>query len=134
MVFHSSQRILGQFFNVAEHGKFIGIAERQGNSLCARACRSADSMHVAFGFTGQLIIDDVGNPLDVNAAGHDIGGYQDFDTPSIEVRQRPLTCVLTLVGMNRIRGDAIFGEQLAQAIGPAFGACKDQGFADRLLL
>ena len=102
MVFHGSQRILGQFFNAAEQGEFIGIAERQGNAVCASAGRSADSMHVALGFIGQFIIDDVGNAIDVNAAGHDVGGHQDFDTPSIEVCQGPLTCVLALVGMDRI--------------------------------
>ena len=102
----------GQFLNAAEQSELIRITERQGDAFCTCSGRSADSMHVAFGFIGQLIVDDMRNSVHVNTAGHDVGGHQDFDTPLIEVCQGLLTRVLALVGVDRICRDAVLGELL----------------------
>ena len=107
----------GQFLNAAEQGELVRITERQGDAICARAGCSADSMNIAFGLIGQLVIDDMCNSVHVNAAGHDVGGHQDLDAASIKVCEGPLTGALALAGMDRIwrgaprrRCGAVFGD------------------------
>ena len=48
---------------------------------------SADAVDIVFGDMGQLVVDDVGQLIDIEAAGRDIGGHQDADRAGLEAIQ-----------------------------------------------
>jgi hypothetical protein len=70
----NSKRYPRQFLNVLEIGPLALIAERHGRSTGAGSRRSANAMHVALGLVRQLVIDDMRDRGNVDAASGDIGG------------------------------------------------------------
>ena len=88
--------------------------------------RPADPMNIVLGMAGEVVVDDVGNALHVDAPGSDIGSHQNPDPPGLKVLQSPQPLILGAVGMKRRHGDSIFFEPAGDPVGPMFGAGKDQ--------
>ena len=76
----------------------------------------------------------MGDPLHVDAPSDDIGGDQHLDPPPIELRQGALAGALSFVGVDRVGADALIGQLLHHAIGPALGPRKNQRPAHILAL
>ena len=53
--------------------------ERYGFALGAGAAGAADAVNIILGDVRQIVVDDVGQGLDVEAAPGDVGGDQDTD-------------------------------------------------------
>ena len=66
-----------ELFNVAQEGGLLRIAERDRHPGGAGARRAADAVHIAFRNIGHVIVDDMGDAVDVDAARRDIGCDQD---------------------------------------------------------
>jgi|SRR3989338_6455203 len=64
--------------DVAEEVAFVPRAKGIGGSLRSRSGRAADAVHVAFRFVGQVIVYDVGDAFDVDAARGDVGCHQNL--------------------------------------------------------
>ena len=45
----------------------------------ARAAGATDAVHVGLGVGRDVVVDDVADPLDVEAAGRDVGGDEDVE-------------------------------------------------------
>ena len=75
-------------------GTLFVIAERDCLACLPRTAGSADAMDVGFRFVGQLVVDHVGNVIDVDATGGDVGGDQDRRPRRFECRQRSFPMVL----------------------------------------
>src|SRR4051794_908670 len=95
-----------ELLDVAQERPLLGIAERDRDPLGAGARGAADAMHVTLWNVGKVVVDDVADAVDVDAAGRDIGGYQGAHVAGPEGRQHPLALVLRLVAMNRFGGEA----------------------------
>ena len=74
----------------------------------------------------QLVVDDVRQLLDVQAAGRHFGGHQRRDAVVLEIRECAHACALALVAMDRSGADAGALQLLGQAIGTVLGAGEDQ--------
>jgi hypothetical protein len=74
-----------------------------GDARRARAARAADAVDVALGLVGQVVVDDVGHLVDVDAARRDVGGDQHAGRAVGEGRQRALSGALGLVAVDRRR-------------------------------
>ena len=61
---------------------------------CACSARSSDAVDVVFGVLGHVVVDDVADVGDVDAARDDVGGDEYLDLAGAEVFQRGLACVL----------------------------------------
>src|ERR1700687_4312975 len=87
------------------------------------ACTSgaSDSMDKVFGYFRQVVIDDVGDVLNVNSARSEIRGHQNAVTPLLEASQRCCALRLRAVAVNHRGLDAfaiqIFGNSLCAALG-----------------
>ena len=55
---------------------FAHVRQADGDAGLASATGTANAMHVIFGGTRQIVIDDVGNTLHIDAARGDIGRDQ----------------------------------------------------------
>ena len=81
--------------------------ERDGVAGHARAARPADAVDVVLGVVRQLEVDDLGQPLDVQAAGRDVGGHQHPDLARLELLERLLAVGLAAVAVDGGRIDAL---------------------------
>ena len=109
------------------------VAERQGDARGAGARGAADAMDVALGVGRQLVVDDVGHAVDVDAARGEIGGDQHAGLAAAEIVERLLAGVLRLVAVDRLGGDAAIFQRLGDAVGAALGAGEDDDPLERLV-
>ena len=71
---------LDQPLDVAQEGVLVDADERNGFAGRAGAPRAADPVHVVLGDVGQVVVDDMRQLLDVDAARGDVGRAQHLQT------------------------------------------------------
>jgi hypothetical protein len=109
------------------------IAKRNGSSRGASAGGAADAVDVAFRLVGNVIVDDMRNAVDVDAAGGNVGGDEDPRLAIAEGGEHALALRLRLVAVKRLCGDPRAAERAHQLVGAAFGAGEDDGALHCLL-
>jgi hypothetical protein len=83
-----------EFFDVAEEFLFFRVAEGQGCSAGARAACAAYAVYICLGNVGQFEVDDMGELVDVDASGGDVGSYEDPGLAALEIQEGALPGVL----------------------------------------
>src|SRR5580704_13530798 len=91
-------------------------------------------MDVAFGIVGHVVVDDVGNPRDVDAPRRDVGRNQIAHPACAEAGKRTVALTLTLVAMDSLGGHARLCQEADQLVGATLGAGENQRSVDRLAL
>ena len=94
--------------------------------LPARA-GAADAVQVGLLVLGALVVDDVGDVLDVDAASRDVGGDEHVDLAAAEGAQRLLAGALAEVAVDRSGGEAAVGQVVGDLGGGALGAAEHEG-------
>ena len=74
-------------------------------------------------------MDDAADPVDVDAAGGDVGGDDRPGPPGAEVLEGPLALALAPVAVDGDRSDTPGPELLGDPVGPPLGAAEDDGRA-----
>ena len=99
----------------------VPVDERDRCALLAGAARAAGAVQVDLVVLGALVVDDVRDVLDVDAARGDVGRDQHVDLAVAERAQRLLTGALAEVAMDRAgreaAGDQLVGDLRAGALG-----------------
>ncbi len=100
-----------ELFNLAELLVLVNAAE--GNCSSSASCTSgaADSMNIGFRLHGKIIVDDVRETFNIQAAGGNIGRHQNAAVSGLELCQRTCSCsdhgqcgrIRTLYGRRRGR-------------------------------
>ena len=83
-------------------------------------------MDVVLRHVGQLEVDYVGQLVDIQAAGGDVGSDQNAQAVGLEVGQCLGTRALALVAVNRGSRQTVLDQVLGQAVGAVLGTGKDQ--------
>ena len=99
--------------------------ESRVDAESAGARSAAYAMHKIFCQLGQVIVDDVGDVIHMNAARGDVGGDQHSRTPLLEVAQRRVPLGLAAVAVNHAGIESIANQFLSQPLGAALGAGED---------
>ena len=86
---------------------------------------AADAVQVGLLVVRALVVDDVGDAGDVDAAGRDVGRDEDVDLAAAERAQRLLAGALAEVAVDRRGGEAALGEVGGDPVGGALGAGED---------
>jgi hypothetical protein len=110
------------------------IAERNGSSRGTGAGGAADPVNVALRLVGNVIVDDMRNAVDVDAAGGDVGGDEYARFAITKPGQHALALRLRLVAVERLRCDPRLGERADELVGAVLGAGEDDGAFHRLIL
>src|SRR5262249_25145857 len=100
-----------QLFDIAQKGSLLGIAKRDCDPIGAGTAGAAYGMHVTFRNIRKIIIDDVAEALDVEAARRNIGGNQGAQLSRTEGREYTLALTLRFVAVDRLGREACFGER-----------------------
>jgi hypothetical protein len=130
VVFVGIQRGLGEFFDRSKHREILRITKRVRNSVGTRPGSPPDAVHVALGVVRQLVVDDMRDPVDINAAGHDICRDQDPDLAALEsserrVRDRVMRSALCFVRVKtRVRPIDLSRRIVARSAGLSFCRTK----------
>ena len=85
-----------------EERNLVGRAEGDGDTRRPGARGAADAVDVALRDVGQVVVDDVADAVDVDAAGRDVGRDQSADPAALEAGERPLALALALVAVDRV--------------------------------
>ncbi len=128
---HHRDRLADLALDVAQPGALLGVAQRDRPALSPGARGAADAVDVALGHVRQVVVDDVGDAVDVDAARRDVGCDEDGAAAVAEVAQRPLAQRLGLVAVDRVGAQAAGLEVLHDAVRTVLGAREDQRAAHR---
>ena len=82
-------------------------------------------MHVGLLVLGALVVDDVGDVVDVDAAGRDVGGDEHVDLAGAERLQRLLAGGLAQVAVHGADLEPALGEFVGDLLRGALGAGED---------
>ena len=118
-----------QPFDVAQQLELVDADQRDGLAGQAGAGGAPDPVHVVLGHVGQLVVDHVGELVDVEAPGGDVGGHQDAYLAALEARQCPRACALALVAVDGRRRQPVLAELLGEAVGTVLGTGEDEHLA-----
>src|SRR3954447_13756964 len=120
-----------QLLDVAQERPLLGVAERDRDAGGAGASRAADAVHVALRNIRQVVIDDVADAVDVDAAGGDVGRDQRAHLAGAEISQCPFALALRLVAVDGGGTEPDLFKSAHDFVGAVLGAGKDQYAIDR---
>ena len=103
---HGLDRLTGGALDGAQHIALPGSDEQDGLALASRPARAADAVHVGFRVVRHVVVHDMADSLDVEAAGGDIGGHHDVDLAGFQTRDGALALGLGNVAVERSGGEA----------------------------
>ena len=114
-----------QPFDVAEDLAVVRADQADGLALGAGAGRTSDAVDVGLRLVGQVVVDDVGHIVHIDAAGGDVGGYEHLDFPGAEGFKRALAGTLALVAVERGGGETVSVELLGKTVRAVLHARED---------
>src|SRR5262249_35334038 len=92
-----------QLLDRVEREDVVVAGQRDRRAFRPGASRAADPVDVVLGVLGQVVVDDVRDPLDVEAAGGDVGRDEDGEPPFLELLEDPEPLLLGDVARERPR-------------------------------
>lgn len=89
-------------------------------------------MDVVFVGGGHVVIDNVGDVVDVETAGSDVGGEEDFDSILFETVEDALALALGFVAMDGAGFESSIEKFPAKFFDTVFGAAENENFVETL--
>ena len=104
------------------------LREHEGDpaTAAAGAPGATDAMDVALVVLGRVVVDDVRDVRQVEAAGGDVRGDQRRHLPRAEAIERPLACALGHVAVHRDRADVPPGQPTGEPVGSPLRPDEDE--------
>ncbi|MCW0435410.1 hypothetical protein NB723_000374 [Xanthomonas sacchari] len=121
--------------HACDRAQQLGLVLRhQRNCFTGRtvAAGAADAVHVVLGDHRQVVVDDLGQLVDVDAARGDVGRHQHGDAAGLEVAQCAQALALALVAMDRRGLQPGLVQEHGQLVGTVLGAGEHQGLLARV--
>src|SRR6266508_2859947 len=100
--------------------------ERHGDAGLAGTSGATDAVSECLGILGEVVVHDVADVLDVQAARGEVRGDEDLDLAALELVERALALPLREVAMDRRDVLPAAQQGLQQAVDAAFGVPEDQ--------
>lgn len=126
MLCHHRNALLDQLLNAVEVSLLIPVTECNSDAFCPGTRGATDAVNVALWLVRNVVVDDVADVVNINAARCNVGGNQDAGLTTLEVSQGCFARVLRLVAVNRFALEASVGKLLDDLVGSVLGARKDQ--------
>lgn len=113
----------------------VGASEEaQAGAATVGSARASDAMNVLFDVARKVVVHDVRDVLDVDAAAGDVGGNENADLSAFDVGQRLLSVALLAISVDALAVDAAEHKVAAQAVRAVLLAAEDDGLVGRLHL
>ena len=127
MDFHHRDGAADELLNGLELVLLVDVAEGDGGAAPPGPAGAADAVDVGLRYVGQVVVEHVGELLNVQAPGGDVGGHQNLHRAALEVGQGLLSGGLALVAVDGGGGDTRLDQIPGHLVGPVLGAGKHQG-------
>jgi hypothetical protein len=124
--FHSLDADAESALQREQFPSLIGSKKSGGKTLCACPACPADAVNEILSQVGEIVVDDVRDILDMNAARGDIGGNQNLVAALLKAGQRCVSLRLRAVSVNRGSGETFAAETQSEALGSPLGAREDE--------
>ncbi len=109
-------RLLRQPLDRAQHAPLARIDQRDRHALAADAAGAADAVHVDFGRGRDVVVDDVRDVIDVEAARRDVGGDEHVGLLLPEELHDAVALLLFHAAVERLRAVAVRFERVGQLV------------------
>src|SRR5690606_6410571 len=110
----------------------VPVDEGDRDTGASGATGTADAVDVGLLVLGALVVDDVGDVVDIDAAGGDVRGDEHVDLAAAELVECLLTRDLTEVAVDRAARETALDEVVGHLLRRALGAGEDHGGAATL--
>ena len=108
--------LLGQPLDVVEQTALAGLGERDRHALATGATHTADAVHVGLGGARHVVVDDVRELVDVEAAGGDVGRHEQLGGAGAEPAHDPVALLLVHAAVERLGAVAAAVERLGELV------------------
>ena len=119
---HARDRLAEEALDGRQVLRLLGRHQREGVAQRVDAARATDAVHVVLGRVRHVVVDDVRDVGDVDAARGDVGRHQHLHLAAAQVGQRALALSLRAVAVQRRDRVAEAIELAGQAVGAVLGA------------
>ena len=119
--FHANQP-----FNGLEMFNFFVVTEGHGNTRISGPSRTSDAVHIGVWKIWQVIIDDMRDLVDINAARGNVGGDEHLHLARLEALERERASILTFVAVDCPGLNANAVELLDNTVGAVLRSRKDE--------
>ena len=109
---------------------FTGRYERDGRACLAGAARTADTMDIAAGVKGQVVVENVRDIVNIQTTGGHVGGDENVDFAAAEGRHDAGALSLLHVAVEAVDIVASGGQKDVQRIRFFLRAAEDHAFGD----
>lgn len=120
------QRFLRQPLDEDEKRPFRRIAKRQSDAVRSGASGAPDAMDVALRQVRQIVVDDVADAVDIDAARGDVGGNEHPQRAVAQAGNGALARVLRFVAVDGIGVNPVPRQLFGNAIGAMLGTREHQ--------
>ena len=126
--------LLSDFGDDGVPGAEIPFAdEGEGGAAAAGASGPADPVDVLLGILGHVVVDDVLDIGNVQAASSNIGGHQEIERARAEIGHDAIALALAEVAMDSLGGDAGRLELSGETVDADLGVAEDKRAAEAAL-
>ena len=119
-----------QLLDIAQVFTFGVVTERNRNATLACSSGPSNSVDVALWDIGQVVVENMGDVIDIDSSGCDIGGNQNSNVTVTEAVERTLPGSLRFVSVNCGAVDSGSLELLAKPVGTVFCPSEDDRSTD----
>ena len=119
------QQPLDAHLDPRQLGAFLWRDERIGDAFATHPPRATHAMHVVIAKRGDVVIDDVRDAGNVDAAADHVGGHQVLDFALAKTRHDAVAVVLLQVAVDAIHALGPLGQAALHLVGAAFRATED---------
>ena len=123
-------RLAGVLLDAAQGALFGGRDQGNGNPVLAGAGGAPNAVDENFGAVGQIVVENVGDVVHIQAAGGHVGGDQHLDAVIPKTAHDALAGLLREVAVEHLRRDAAGSEGVCQFVRAGAGADENQGAGD----
>ncbi|CKT78322.1 Uncharacterised protein [Mycobacterium tuberculosis] len=109
----------------APTGQLVPVHQGDRDPGSAGTAGATDAVDVHLLVFGALIVDHVGNVVDVDAAGGHVGGHQYVDAASAKRLERLLACQLSEITVHGADCETALGQLVGDLLGGPLGAGED---------
>ena len=102
--------------DVLQHPVLARLGERDGHALAAGPADAADAVDVRLGGRGHVVVDDVGELVDVESARGDVGRDQEVGRPRPQAPHHPVPLLLRHAAVQGLRAVAAAVERVGELI------------------
>ena len=123
---HRLNRLTRGVLDGTQHAALTRRYEQDRIAGTARTTGTADTVHIGLGVVRNVIVDHVGDALDVQTTGHDIGRHQNVQLTLLELVNGAFTQLLRDITVQRFTGMAACRQLAGQLFGCRLGTHECQ--------